>query len=480
MEIIITSYSDKALKVTGDTKQIKDQLKTIYGRFNPYLQGGAGWIVPKKREQELRQLIASMTSQQTNDAMTAAIVSEIMEQAPVILNELPQPTLDPDLPEPTPEPKVMGGAKSKQTKAKAFKLLDIFRIIPVSKSNHYVYFDGSKLSYFGSTTGKRVDYDGVVEVKYSNTSLLSTDNKVVVIGYEHIKDHGLPLRFNDFGDGSGTAVLADGCTIHCGVLSKSEMPQAYKPEKIKDFEDVPTEIYLQTTAALPNVSKFIAHAATDEIRPVMNGVYFDTNGKVAATDAHRLIHCNSFSSHIAKSNGVIMTAAAVKLMEYSMVNVKALKALKKGMSDRICYADFRDIGVILGKRVCIDGRYVNYECVIPSMETMTSNVTFNRKQMIDLLSKISKVSPVNMVQLSYSEGQIKLYACNIDTNAEMELFIDAKKEGSEAFKIAFNGLFLSEVLKFNNDATATIYMSEPERGALIDDNGLLMPVMMGK
>ena len=60
-DFVIVDYSLKALAVFGDTRQIKDQLKALGGRFNPKLthEGSkqAGWIFSKSKEQELRNLL---------------------------------------------------------------------------------------------------------------------------------------------------------------------------------------------------------------------------------------------------------------------------------------------------------------------------------------------------------------------------------------------------------------------------------------
>ena len=54
----IVNYSAKALAVIGNTKEVKDTLKKLGGKFNSRLSCGAGWIFSKKRESELRALIA--------------------------------------------------------------------------------------------------------------------------------------------------------------------------------------------------------------------------------------------------------------------------------------------------------------------------------------------------------------------------------------------------------------------------------------
>lgn len=53
----IVDYSAKALAVVGNTKEFKDALKKLGGKFNSRLSCGAGWIFSKKREPELRALI---------------------------------------------------------------------------------------------------------------------------------------------------------------------------------------------------------------------------------------------------------------------------------------------------------------------------------------------------------------------------------------------------------------------------------------
>jgi len=54
----IVEYSEKAIAVIGDTKSIKDLLKSLGGSFNPRLSCGAGWIFSKKKEGEIREALA--------------------------------------------------------------------------------------------------------------------------------------------------------------------------------------------------------------------------------------------------------------------------------------------------------------------------------------------------------------------------------------------------------------------------------------
>lgn len=61
----IVDYSEKAIAVFGGTREIKDQLKELGGKFNPalYFNAGkrAGWIFSKKQADKVRALLAPST-----------------------------------------------------------------------------------------------------------------------------------------------------------------------------------------------------------------------------------------------------------------------------------------------------------------------------------------------------------------------------------------------------------------------------------
>lgn len=61
MEAKIIDYSEKAIAVIGDTKEIKDSLKNFGGKYNPRLTCGAGWIFSAKKREEIEKFLANPT-----------------------------------------------------------------------------------------------------------------------------------------------------------------------------------------------------------------------------------------------------------------------------------------------------------------------------------------------------------------------------------------------------------------------------------
>ena len=53
----ILEYSEKAIVVIGDTRDIKEKLKELGGRFNPRLSCGPGWVFSKKQRAEVEKIL---------------------------------------------------------------------------------------------------------------------------------------------------------------------------------------------------------------------------------------------------------------------------------------------------------------------------------------------------------------------------------------------------------------------------------------
>jgi hypothetical protein len=62
LNLVLVDYSEKAIALFGETKEIKDSLKEIGGRFNKFLTHNgdkkAGWIFSKTKTSELESLIS--------------------------------------------------------------------------------------------------------------------------------------------------------------------------------------------------------------------------------------------------------------------------------------------------------------------------------------------------------------------------------------------------------------------------------------
>lgn len=56
--ITINTYNEKSLVIRGNTRDIKEKLKLFGAKFNRGLNGGSGWIISKKHENQFRMEFA--------------------------------------------------------------------------------------------------------------------------------------------------------------------------------------------------------------------------------------------------------------------------------------------------------------------------------------------------------------------------------------------------------------------------------------
>ena len=57
VDLTIGDYSDKAIVVSGNTRDVKEDLKRLGGKYNAKLRDGPGWIFPKTLEGAVRKYI---------------------------------------------------------------------------------------------------------------------------------------------------------------------------------------------------------------------------------------------------------------------------------------------------------------------------------------------------------------------------------------------------------------------------------------
>ena len=412
MNIQIVTYSEKAIKIYGDTKPLKDALRSLGAKYNPYLKGGPGWIASKTKEVEIRAVIGNP------QPVTLANVEVV--SAPIYAPPTPTPT---PTPPPTPEPTRPAPPKP-ALKPSAITAKELLRVLPVNKSVPYIWFSGGNMHYLSDR--------GSVVLQGTNLPDCSLDAS-------HIKANGLPVSID-----AGFATFANGIKT-----------------KTSENDTVPTPLEadeLILSVPQTDCSGIIPYLGKDELRPVMTGVYFDGENMVG-TDLHRLRVISAPSE-----GSAILCKEVATLLKYS-----GAKAYKNGRVELD--------GVVIDKGA-IDARYPDYKSVIPKMENMTNTIFVqDKKTFIGFAETAAKINAATRaVKLTLKDGNLNIYASNIDTGAEVSF--DMPASGNDC-KVAYNGRLLAECLKSIEGSSFSLHFDSAGRPALINDESLLiMPVMI--
>jgi DNA polymerase-3 subunit beta len=233
------------------------------------------------------------------------------------------------------------------------------------------------------------------------------------------------------------------------------------------------------------ISKTVFATGNDELRPVMSGVYFELKEdglSFVATDAHKLVKYTR--SDVTAQNGAsfIMPKKPLNLLK----NVLASEESDVTVTYNDTNARFTFGEVTLICRL-IDGRYPNYEAVIPKQNP--NALTINRLAFLNSVKRVSYFSnkTTHQVRLKIAGSELRVSAEDPDfaNNADERLTCSYR---GEDMAIGFNSRFLVEMLANLETDQVVLEMSESNRaGILLPSESaiegeqvlmLVMPVML--
>ncbi|MEX1193355.1 MAG: DNA polymerase III subunit beta [Brumimicrobium sp.] len=234
------------------------------------------------------------------------------------------------------------------------------------------------------------------------------------------------------------------------------------------------------------INKTIFATGNDDLRPVMSGVYcqFSSDDMIfVATDAHKLVRYRRTDSKASGNSSFILPKKALNMLKN---NLKGDEDVKIEYNDSNAVFTFNE--TVLTCRL-IDGKYPNYEAVIPQENPNVLTVDRN-----SILSSIKRVSifankTTHQVKLKITGSELSISAEDIDFSNEANERLTCSYEG-EDMEIGFNSRFILEMLNNIDTEEIKIMMSQPNRAGLIlpataeneheDILMLVMPVMLNR
>ena len=243
-------------------------------------------------------------------------------------------------------------------------------------------------------------------------------------------------------------------------------------------------IAIDSQVMLDGISRCLFAAADDELRPQMNGVYFDMtteNITCVASDGHKLVRNRVFSAHADEPSAFILPKKPALLLK--TVLPKAEGDVEVRFDDR--NAELRMTDYVISCRL-IEGRYPNYNSVIPSDNPF--RVTADRLAFISALRRVSVFASQSsaLIKIHVDMGTLTVSAQDLDFSTSAEEHIMCDYNGSP-MSIGFNGPFLIDVLNSINSNEIVLELADPSRAGVItpaeqtegeDLIMLLMPMML--
>jgi DNA polymerase-3 subunit beta len=237
------------------------------------------------------------------------------------------------------------------------------------------------------------------------------------------------------------------------------------------------------------ISKTIFCTADDELRPVMNGIYFDIYRDgltLVATDAHKLVRYNTHHSAVNLTEEEERTSFILPKKPATMLK----NILPKESGDVEVKFDSKNAYFKLSNytMICrqVEGRYPNYNGVIPKSNPY--KVIVDRVSLLNALKRVSVFSNQgsNLIKLDVRDNKINISAQDIDFSISAEETISCQYT-DEAIRIGFKSAFLIEIIGNISSSDVILELTDPSRAGIIlpfenEENEdvlmLLMPMLL--
>lgn len=248
----------------------------------------------------------------------------------------------------------------------------------------------------------------------------------------------------------------------------------------KQMKDSAISIAMSPEILLSGITRTLFASADDELRPVMNGIYFDITTDdltFVASDGHKLVRFKTLAVKGSERASFILPKKPANLLK---------NILSKETEEVTIKFDENNAHIQMASytMTCrfIEGRYPNYNSVIP--QNNPNKVVLDRLSFLNALKRVSVFSnpASSLVRLQLSDNQMLVSAQDIDFSTAAEETIPCQYEGT-AMNIGFKSNFLIEILNNIPAAEVSLELSDPSRAGLIfpiekeEDEDLLMLLM---
>ncbi len=231
---------------------------------------------------------------------------------------------------------------------------------------------------------------------------------------------------------------------------------------------------------LNGINRAIFATADDELRPVMNGIYFDITTEsltMVASDGHKLVRSKTMSAHGNERAAFILPKKPAVLIKNLLPKEEGLVGIEFDERNAVFTLDNY-------RMVCrlIEGRYPNYNSVIPANNP--NKITIDRLQLLGALRRVSIFSSQasSLVKLCMSADSMVINAQDIDFSTSAKETLTCQYAGTP-MEIGFKSSFLIDILNNIPSDDVLIELADPSRAGVItpveqeEDEDLLMLLM---
>ena len=248
----------------------------------------------------------------------------------------------------------------------------------------------------------------------------------------------------------------------------------------KPLQDMAFTLSMESQILQNGINRALFATGEDELRPIMNGVFFDIQSDhltFVASDGHKLVRLRNNSVKSDNVASFILPKKPATLLKSLLA--KNTDCVKIQFDENNAY-----VKTNLFEMVCrlIEGRYPNYNSVIP--QDNPNKLTIDRLLFLSALERVVVFSnpASSLVKLQLSNDLIVVSSQDIDFSTSAEEKINCRYGGMD-MNMGFRGNFLIEMLSNISASEVIVALADPSRAGVIvpvenEENEELLMLMM--
>ena len=282
-------------------------------------------------------------------------------------------------------------------------------------------------------------------------------NRVILDALKELPEQ--PLHFDV--DAAGEAVAIK--IVYQNGLYNFTGQSAEEYPRTQSMNDACTTVSLPTEMLINNISRSLFATANDELRPVMNGIYFDLTADalaIVASDGHKLVRSKNFTIKSESPSAFNLPKKPASLLK-NILSKDGDDAIIK-FDDRSAEIQFTD-GVMRCR--LIDGRYPNYNSVIPNNP---NEVTVDRRGLQSALRRVLPFASESsqLIRFHIENGRFEVSSEDIDFSTSAKEVLACEYSGS-TINIGFKGSSLMEILGNLTSEQVIFQLADPSRAGIV-------------
>ena len=290
----------------------------------------------------------------------------------------------------------------------------------------------------------------------------------------------IPVSFTINEDNQGIEISAGDGKYKLAGHKSDEYP------RIPSLEST-TSIELTSSLLSQAINKTLFATGNDELRLVLSGVFCELSPEditFVATDAHKLVKYKRTDAKSNESASFILPKKPLNLLRNIISGQDMPVSIEYNRTN--AFFSFQNIHLVCR---LIDGKYPNYDAVIPTENP--NKLTIDRNALLTTIRRVAIFAnqSTHQVRFKLSGKELVLSSEDLDFSKESKDRLTCDYEGDD-LEIGFNSKFLIEMLNNIDTDEVRLEMSAPNRAGILlpvnqenkneDILMLVMPVMLNK